>query len=513
VFTSGQSLDATQARLSDCSMLKALAPPLGRPAASGLSHADLMRVMTGAMICVLLAAIDQTVVIPALPAIGSELGSYRQLSWVVAAYLITSTVSTPIYGKLSDLYGRRRLLLACIAVFVATSILCAAARSLDQLIWYRALQGLGGGGLVALTQAAIADVMSPRERGRYQGYLSAVWAVASVSGPLFGGFIAQSFSWRWIFLINLPVGVAAMWACQRGLRRFKPPMLSQQPRLDIAGMLLLAGALSVLLLALAWGGNVYAWTSLQILGLVGSGFCLLLLLIVQELRAHDPLLPPRVFANASYVTSAVVSTFTSLLLFMCLFTIPLYFQLSRGATPAQSGIYVAPFMLASAVGNLAGSRWAGRVGTLRGGLRMSSALCCVGLILLALLPLNAPNWTVVAAMLVTGPGVGGCLIGSIMNAQNALIAQDIGSGTGALLVLRSVGGASGSTLAGSIIASGLMAVAHTARATAAHIAGLEARFGMVYAIAAAFAAITFLVTLWMPNVPLRDTAHLVPIAD
>lgn len=367
--------------------------------------------------------------------------------------------------------------------------------------------------MVALTQSAIADVMSPRERGRYQGYISAVWAIASVSGPLVGGFVAQSFSWRWIFLINAPVGAAAMWACHNGLRRFKSPLLSHRPKLDIVGMLLLAGALSVLLLALAWGGSIYAWTSHQILRLVSLGVSLLLLLIVQELRVSDPLLPPRVFASASYVTNVIVSTLTSLLLFMCLFTIPLYFQLARGATPAQSGIYVAPFMLASAVGNLAGSRWAGRVGTLRGGLRMSSAFCCAGLILLALLPLNAPVWTVIAAMIITGPGVGGCLIGSIMSAQNALVAQDIGSGTGALLVLRSVGGACGSTLAGTIIAAGLTAVQQTTRGTAAPTADLGWRFGTVYAIAAAFAAISFLVTLRMPNARLRETAHLVPIAD
>jgi MFS family permease len=175
-------------------------------AGSALSHAEIMRVVWGAMICILLAALDQTVVIPALPSIAGELGGYKQLSWIVAAYLITSTISTPIYGKLSDIYGRRRLLVACIAIFVVTSILCAMAQSLTQLIWFRALQGLGGGGLMALTQATLADVMSPRERGRYQAYIAAVWAVSSVSGPLVGGFMAEDISWRSIFWINLPVG-------------------------------------------------------------------------------------------------------------------------------------------------------------------------------------------------------------------------------------------------------------------------------------------------------------------
>jgi EmrB/QacA subfamily drug resistance transporter len=506
------------------------------PAPSSFSHADIMRVMFGIMICILLAALDQTAVIPAVPAMASDLGSYTGLSWVVAAYLITSTISAPVYGKLSDIYGRRRLLITCLALFIVTSMLCGAARSLHQLVSFRALQGLGGGGLIALTQAAIADVVSPRERGRYQAYISAVWAIASLSGPLVGGFVAQSFSWRWIFWINLPIGGAAMWVCQNGLRRVSPPVRRGRPRLDIIGMLLLSGAISVLLLALGWGGTIYAWGSYQILGLAGLGTCLLLLLILQELRAHDPLLPPRVFMSSSYIAYVIVSTLTSVLLFMCLFTIPLYFQYVRGATAAQSGICVAPFMLASAFGNFAGSRWARQFGTARGCLRIASSLACTGLVLLAVVSLNAPVWAVIAAMVVAGPGMGGCLIGSMMGSQNALGAQDIGSGTGALLVLRSVGGASGSTIAGAIIASGLIAVERTADRAApvaapsmqhgaadlAHIAEgsitaasahLGWSFAMVYAIAAVFAAISFLVALWMPNTRLREALHAVPISE
>jgi EmrB/QacA subfamily drug resistance transporter len=506
-------------------MSEAATPPaiqIGQPASAALSHAEIMRVMAGVMICILLAALDQTVVIPALPAIASELGAYSQLSWIVAAYLITSTISTPIYSKLSDIFGRRRLLIVCIALFMATSVLCAVAQSLNQLVWFRALQGLGGGGLMALTQAAIADVMSPRQRARYQAYISLVWAVSSVSGPLVGGFLAESLSWRWIFWINLPVGATAMWACHNGLRRLAPPVLSGKPRLDVIGMLLLSGALSFLLLALGWGGGVYAWGSYQILSLVGFGIVLFLLLILQELRVTDPLLPPRVFTSRSYVASVIVSTLMSLLLFMCLFTIPLYFQLERGATAAQSGIYLVPFLLANAAGNVAGSRYARRFGTLRGEMRVASFLCCVGLISLAVLPLDAPVWMIIVAMVVIGPGIGGCFIGSMMGGQNALRAKDIGAGTGALLVLRSVGGASGSTLAGTIIASGLVAIqkagnpAHSMQRGATALAdatngGLNGAathlgwaFGMVYAVAAVFAAITFAVTLWMPDARLRE---------
>jgi EmrB/QacA subfamily drug resistance transporter len=506
--------------------------PLVEPTRPSFSHAEILRVILGVMVCIFLAALDQTVVIPALPAIAGDFGAYQQLSWIVAAYLITTTISTPIYGKLSDIYGRRRMLTACIAIFIATSMLCGAAQSLDQLVWARALQGLGGGGLMALTQSTIADVVSPRERGRYQGYISAVWAITSVCGPVVGGFMVQSLSWRWIFWLNLPVGLAALWACHNSLRRLVPPRRPTKPKLDIIGMLLLSGTITVWLMALGWGGTVYAWGSYEIRGLAGFGAGLLLLLIAQERRAHDPLLPPRVFRSSSYVANLSVSTLTSLLIFMCLFTVPLYFQVVRGSSAAQSGIYLVPFMLSSAVGNITGSRWGRRFGAFRGGLRIATSLCVTGLVLLALLPLNAPAWAIVGGLIITGLGVGTCLIGSITNAQNALVARDIGSGTGALLVLRSVGGASGSTLAGAIITSRLVTIRHVAGDTSSHalqrgVAALDAAqsgstaaavhlggtFGMVYAAAAIVAAISFLVTLRMPNTKLRETLHFAPVSE
>jgi MFS family permease len=298
-----------------------------QPMPALFSHAEILHVILGVMICILLAALDQAAVVPAVPAIAQELGAYEQLLWIVAAYLITSTISTPVYGKLSDIYGRRQLLIICIVFFIATSLLCATAQSLSQLIWFRALQGLAGGGLMALTQAAIADVVSPRERGRYQVYISAVWAISSLCGPLVGGFVAQHFSWRWIFWINLPIGAVALWVCNRALRRLSPSVQAGKSRLDPLGMFLLAGAISALLLALGWGGRVYPWVSYEILGLVGLGGVLLVLLIVQEHRSRDPLLPPRVFLSSSYVANVTVSTLAATLMFTCVFTIPLYFQL------------------------------------------------------------------------------------------------------------------------------------------------------------------------------------------
>jgi EmrB/QacA subfamily drug resistance transporter len=459
------------------------------------------------MICLLLAALDQTAVIPAVPAMSRDLHAYGQLSWIVAAYFITSTISTPVYAKLSDIYGRRRLLIACLLAFIVTSMMCGAAQTLGQLILFRALQGLGGGGLMALTQAAIADVVSPRERGRYQGYISAVWATASLSGPIVGGLVAQTVSWRWIFWVNLPIGAAAVWVCQKGLRRLPIPTHSRKPRIDVLGMTLFTAALSAALLALGWGGSVFAWESRQIFGLVASGIVLLALLVFQERRVADPLLPPSVFASTSYVSNIVVSTLASFLVFMCLFTIPLYFQMARGTTATQSGIYVAPFMLSSALGNILGSKWGQHFGTMRGGMRIAGAMAFCGLTWLAALPIDAPLWMVMVGMLVTGPGVGVSLIGSMTCAQNALRSDDIGSGTGALLVLRSVGGASGSTLAGVVI---------TAGATGAHAhngASLAHDFQWAYGTAAGFAALLFIVTLLMPDTPLRSNIHSFQVSD
>jgi MFS family permease len=377
---------------------------------------------------------------------------------------------------------------------------------------------------MALTQATIADVVSPRERGRYQVYISAVWAISSLCGPLVGGFVAQHLSWRWIFWINLPIGAVALWVCNKALRRLSLAVHARKSRLDVLGMFLLAGAISVLLLALGWGGRVYPWVSYEILGLVSLGGALLLLLIVQEHRSCDPLLPPRVFLSSSYVASVTVSTLAATLMFTCIFTIPLYFQLGRGVTATQSGVYVIPFMLASAAGNVVGSRWGRHFGTMRGGLRIAAFIGCAGLALLAALPLNAPLWAVIIAMIIAGHGIGVCLIGSITSAQNALTAQDIGAGTGALLVLRSVGGASGSTLAGAIIGSGLIAIRQTAdgapvfadaasSGSAAGGANLGWSFAMVFAAAALLAAIAFLTALRMPNTPLRGALSAVPVSD
>src|SRR6185312_1018117 len=263
-----------------------------RAAGGAFSHREILVILSGVLLGMSLAALDQSIVATALPAIAGELHGLERLSWIVSAYLLTSTASTPIYGKLSDLYGRRVLLQIAIAIFVVASVLCAAAQDMPQLIAARALQGLGGG-LISMAQAVIADVISPRERGRYQGYLSGMWATASVGGPVLGGFFVDYLSWRWVFWINLPVGIAAFILCRRALARLASPR--QRRRIDYLGATLLTAGVADLLLVASWGGTTFAWTSATLIGLMAAALPLVGGFMLQELRAAEPIMPPRLF--------------------------------------------------------------------------------------------------------------------------------------------------------------------------------------------------------------------------
>ncbi|MGA2088020.1 MAG: MFS transporter, partial [Stellaceae bacterium] len=259
------------------------------------SHREILEILSGALLGLLLAALDQTVVVTALPAIAGDLNGLQHLSWIVTAYLLTSTASTPIYGKLSDLYGRRMMLLIGIGIFVAASAFCALAQSMGQLIAARALQGVGGGALISMSQAIIADVISPRERGRYQVYMSGVWALASLGGPVMGGLFVEYLTWRWVFWINLPLGIFGLILCNNPLKKLV--VRRQQPRIDYLGAAILIPAVVSLLLVASWGGTEFAWTSPEILGLIGVGILLAAAFALQELRAPEPLLPPRLFID------------------------------------------------------------------------------------------------------------------------------------------------------------------------------------------------------------------------
>ncbi len=424
------------------------------------THQQIKRVITGIMLCILLASLDQTVVIPAVPAIAADLGAFGHLSWIVTAYLLTSTAATPIYGKLSDIYGRRALLLPALMLFIAASMACGFAQSLPQLIGARALQGLGGAGLLSMAQAAVADVVSPRERGRYQGYMASMWGIASVAGPLVGGYVTDHLSWRWVFWANLPVGLVAMWLCDRALRTL--PVQRRGARIDGVGAALLAGGVTALLLMLSWGGAEFPWASAPVVGAGILGCVLLAALIWQERRVTDPILPPHLFGNPTFLRGVLIAFFASLGLFGATFLLPLYFQLVLGVAAARSGLLVMPFLVASVTGAFTSGQYARRLGRTKAIVLTGLVACVAGFAGLAALTGNAPLWLVLPCTVLLGVGIGATMPSVLMQVQNAAARQDVGAATGSLLFLRSMGGAFGSTIVGALLVARFNAGLHAA---------------------------------------------------
>lgn len=413
------------------------------------THSQIMRVLSGILLCILLGALDQTVVIPAVPAMAADLKGFNHLSWIVTAYLLTSIAATPIYGKLSDIYGRRALLMPALGLFMAASCLCAMAGSLPQLILFRLIQGLGGAGLMSMAQAAIADVIAPRERGRYQGYMASAWGVACIAGPIVGGWMTDHVSWRAVFWINVPLGGVAMWLCWRGLAEMR---VERRPaRIDLVGAGLLMAGVTALLVMLGWGGTQFPWLSFPVLGLALAGFALLGILAWHQRRITDPLLPPRLFADPVFRGGVMVAFFASLALFGGVFLLPLLFQLVRGADASASGLLVIPFMAGNVGGAFTGGQIARYLGRTKAVIASGLTGASLGFVLLAFVGAATPTWFIVAAMLVLGFPLGMTLPTVLVAVQNAAERRDVGVATGTLLFLRAMGGAFGSALVGALL--------------------------------------------------------------
>ena len=413
------------------------------------SHAEIKRVILGILLCMLMAAIDQTVVVPAVPAIAADLGGFDHLAWIVSAYLLTSTATTPIYGKLSDVFGRRALLIPAIVIFVAASCLCALSQSLLQLIAARALQGIGGAGLMTMAQSAIADVVAPRERGRYQGYMAGTWGVASVFGPILGGWMTDALSWRWIFWINLPIGILALVLSNRALKLLKPR--GGNLRIDYAGAALLTAVITTFLLLMSWGGTQFAWTAPPMLWLAATLLVLLALLVARERLAPDPLVPPRLFANGAITSGIAIAAACSAVIFGTTFLLPLFFQLARGADAAASGTMIVPFLGTNVLGAILSGQLCRRFGRTRGIMLGGLPAAVLGLVLLASAGPGTSLALLVLYMALLGLTIGVCMPASLVTVQSAAERRDVGAATGALLFLRAMGGAFGSTLVGTLL--------------------------------------------------------------
>jgi EmrB/QacA subfamily drug resistance transporter len=389
------------------------------------------------MLATLLAALDQTIVATALPKIVSDLNGFEHLSWVVTAYLVTSTVTVPLYGKLSDLYGRRRLFLVAITVFLIGSALCGAAQTMGQLIAFRALQGVGAGGLIPLSQAAIADLFPPRERGRYQAYISGMWAIAAVAGPLLGGTLADHASWRWIFYINIPLGLVALVVVMRTM-----PSRShiREHRIDYLGAALLSGAITAILLATVWGGTTYAWSSWQVIGTAATGIVLAVAFVFVERRVAEPLLPLELFKNRIVAVSCGAGLVIGALLFAVTIYAPVFMQDVLGSSATNSGALLIPLSAGWVVSSVIVGQLVARTGRYRIWPILGSTLVLLGMILMTTIDPGTSLATVSANLVLVGIGMGVMFQIYVIAAQNAVPVTQIGVVTGQLNFYRSMGG-------------------------------------------------------------------------
>jgi EmrB/QacA subfamily drug resistance transporter len=407
---------------------------------------------TGLMLGMLLAAIDQTIVATALPTIVGDLGGLDHLAWVVTAYLLTETVSTPLWGKLGDLYGRKRLFQGAIVVFLAGSVLAGVATSMGQLIVFRGIQGVGAGGLIVLAQAIIADIVSPRERGRYMGLFGAVFGAASVVGPLTGGFLTDHLSWRWVFYVNVPLAAVALVVTSAVL-----PSTPRRPRVrvDWLGTALLAAAISCFVLLTTWGGTEYAWGSPVIVGLGVASVVLGVLFVVVERRAAEPALPLRLFRLRTFNVASAVSLLIGVAMYGAITYLPTLLQVANGASASDSGLLLVPLML----GLLGASTLSGQIITRTGRYRVfpiiGTALATVGMFLLSTLDTGSSRWDSGVYMVVLGVGIGFTMQVMVLATQNETPAEDLGVATSTVTFFRTVGGSIGVALFGALFTNRL----------------------------------------------------------
>jgi EmrB/QacA subfamily drug resistance transporter len=484
---------------------EAKAPALAETRA--LSHAEVRTVVIGLMLTLFLGALDQTIVATALPTMGRAFNDVENLSWVVTAYLLTATASTPLYGKLSDIYGRRMIMLAGIAIFIAGSVACALAPSMTALILGRALQGLGGGGLMSMTQTIIADIVTPKERGRYQGYIGAVFASSSVGGPVLGGVLTEHLHWSVIFWINLPLGLLALAMTSNVLKRI--PLHQRKHSLDLPGAFLMITAAISLLLALTWGGVRFPWLSWQVIGLFAGSIALWLGFSWRLMTAKEPFLPMSVLANPIVRTATLSGACCMGVLVGLTIFIPLYFETVIHLSASQSGLALIPLMGTSVISATITGQMMARVEHYK---RMAFAgflIAIAGLGALAIWPVGLPMATMIAILAVIGFGVGAVFPVTTVSMQNAVSGRHMGIATGALNFFRSLGSALVVALLGAIVlggigASGGVSVEALARTASEPALAYAFRFVFLAAMLVLCFGLAFLIG--MEQKPLRGPA-------
>jgi EmrB/QacA subfamily drug resistance transporter len=445
----------------------------------------------GLLLAMLLASLDQTIVSTALPTIVRDLGGIDQLSWVVTAYLLAATVSMPLWGRVSDLYGRKRLFQAAIVLFLLGSALSGASETLGELIGFRALQGLGAGGLMTLAMAIVADIIAPRERGRYQGYIQMVFVLASVAGPLLGGLFTDEASWRWVFYVNLPIGAVALAISTR----LRLPAGSGRARIDVLGAALLGAGLTAILLVTTWGGREYAWGSPEIVGLAVAAVVLLAGFFAQERRAPEPVLPLRMFREPVFDVVSATLFLTTCAFFAAIVFLPLFLQRVTGASAVESGLQLLPLLLAGTLSTAVIGRVVTRTGRYKVFPAVGLGLMAIGLFLLSRLDETSSHATIALDMVVFGIGFGMVSQLLVLAIQNAVDRRDIGIATASANLFRSLGGSVGAALFGAIFASRVSAGAGPGEIADA--------LDTVFLAAAPVAALGLVVVLFLKEKPLR----------
>jgi EmrB/QacA subfamily drug resistance transporter len=428
-------------------------PPAPAPdGPSYLSHRAIIQVLIGLMAGMFLAALDQSIVGTALPRIVSDLGGLEHLSWVVTAYLLTSTASTPLWGKISDLYGRRPMFQAAIVIFLIGSLIAGAATSMAMLIGGRAVQGLGGGGLIALALATIGDIIPPRERGRYQGMFGAVFGVSSVAGPLLGGFFTDGPGWRWIFWLNIPIGIAALFITSRALTI---PLVRREHRIDYLGAAVIVGAVSSLLLYTSWAGPAYGWTDALSLALLIGGLLLAVAFVLVELRAKEPIIPMRLFRGKVFRWSVLFAAIMGMAMFGGIIYLPFYLQVVKGYSPTQSGLALLPMVVGIFLTSIGSGQLVTRTGRYRIYPIIGAAITALSLVMLTRLTVGTSYASFSLSIFLLGAGLGFTMQTIVTAVQNDVGFRDLGSATSSVTFFRSMGGAFGTAIFGAVLSTRL----------------------------------------------------------
>jgi EmrB/QacA subfamily drug resistance transporter len=485
-----------------------------------------VRLIFGAlMLVLLLASLDQTIVSTALPTIVGDLGGLSKLSWVVTAYLLTATVVGPLYGKLGDLYGRKIVLQTAIVIFLVGSALCGLSQNMTELIVFRGVQGLGGGGLLVVTVAVVGDVVPPRERGRYQGFFGAVFAVSTVLGPLLGGWFVDHLSWRWIFYINLPIGAIAFGVIGAV---FHSQARHVRDRIDFLGAGLLAAGLAAVVLYTSLGGTTYAWGSPWMVVLLVAGILALVAFVYVEKHAAEPILPLELFRSRAFTVSSTVGFIVGLALFGAITYVPLYLQIVKGHDPTSSGLLMTPMMAGLLVTSIASGQVITRTGRYKLFPIVGTALAAVGLALLSRLEVDTSTLVAALYLVVLGLGLGMVLQVLVLVAQNSVPYELLGVATSGSTLFRQVGGSIGVAMFGAIFANRLAVDVAAAFPPGAgiptesnptairnlppvvhdlYVGAVATALHPVFLTAAAIATVAFLLTWLLPEVPLRATSQ------